>query len=215
MNTFDYLEHQANSKTYLTIDLDYFHTPKQFKNFLETFKFNVKNIDFQRNHHSLAKNVIDSGCVHVINLDTHDDLNPDYFSEKKLHCGNWGIYLMVKNKINSFTWVKPVRNSVECADFYEGSFWNNDFMPDIHMHKTASLGELYAVNDKITNIGVCVSPNYHSGNNCEIITGMFINFCEANKITLNKTDARSLYNKYKNMLMIRTDDDHKRLLAVA
>lgn len=192
----------------LTIDLDYFRSPKKLESFLNDFHPRVKDFAFTRNHHELIPFILSSKQDIIINVDTHDDLNDDYLSGEKVHCGSWAVKLLSENSIKKYVWIHPCEDFVCC-----GGNWNRKHELDgwwtvkkyfgNSICKFMSVGHPFMQNARkhITHVGVCISPSYlvndddncwdHKGNwrgKIRKFANVLFDYCKANKITLNGYD---------------------------
>lgn len=193
----------------LTIDLDYFKSPKKLESFLSDFHPRVKDFAFERNHHGLVPFILDSKQSIVVNIDTHDDLNDDFLDGARLHCGNWACKLLSENKIDKYVWVHPCEDFVCCGGPWNrrgsefAGWWEVKKLFGNSISKFMSVGHPFMQNARkhITHVGVCISPSYlfnedddcwdHKGNwhgKIRKFGNVLFNYCKANKITLNGYD---------------------------
>jgi len=140
------------------------------------------NVCFGYEHDEILFQLQDHEDIHVINIDHHDDVMASDFEEyddnlerelktiqfhDRVHEGNWGAWLHVKEKLSSFTWI---------CNPNSGNLNRNEFNASL-------LGDKYNVFDrqeyqfydyKFDQIFVCLSPQYIPKNHWHYFTMFMI-----------------------------------------
>ena len=140
-----------------------------YKTFLKALK-NCDNVSFGYEHDSILFSIDNFANIDLINIDHHDDvfggeyyldmsydeaLKKEYYEivrHDRVHEGNWGAWLMSKDKLNSFTWIGN-KNS--------GNKNRNKFNKDLIGNYQNLEREDYVFEDyNFDHIFVCLSPQY-------------------------------------------------------
>lgn len=156
-----------------------------FDTFLKSIK-NCQNVYFGYDHDAILYDIAKFDNIDLINIDHHDDFfhgtsNPldDIEEEVKWECenlrrynqvneGNWGAWLHVNDKLNSFTWIRNSNSSNVSRDKFVKKFVNFESV----------LKENYKFeNYNFDHIFICLSPDYTPRCHWHYFT-MFINAYE-------------------------------------
>lgn len=173
--------------SYLSVDLDYFYDFKTLDKCLDQLGKPVDNIDFTKDHHVLLPRIQKSGARHVINLDTHDDLNLDFKKDNVLHCGNWASYALDKKHIDTYSWYHG-DHAVECN--FHGGFHavERHFGKKIERHASPFIPD---AKTSLMGVGLCLSPDYIAINR-HMVVDRVLHWCLKNEISINNKNPRDI-----------------------
>ena len=141
-----------------------------FDTFLKSLKY-CDQVSFGYEHDSILFDAQKFSDIELINIDHHDDIFCNDFSDDfpggdnleaeyqalrmfdRVHEGNWGAWLHVKNKLNKFTWItNPNSRNLGKNDF------NYEILGDKYETYTR---DNYKFEDyNFDYIFVCLSPQY-------------------------------------------------------
>ena len=150
--------------------------------------------------------------MHIINIDHHDDVMASDFEEypdnlerelktiqfhDRVHEGNWGAWLHVKEKLSSFTWI---------CNPNSGNLNRNDFNFELlkEKYKTYDRTQYEFYDYKFDEIFVCLPPQYIPKNHWHYFTMFMIAY---EKYTGKKVVGSSAVQQAASNKRKREDED--------
>jgi hypothetical protein len=157
-----------------------------YKTFLKALK-NCDSVSFGYEHDSILFSIDGFTNIDLINIDHHDDvfggdysldmpydeaLKKEYYEivrHDRVHEGNWGAWLMSKDKLNSFTWIGNKNSGNKLRNRYNQELIGNYQ----NLEREDYVFEDYDFN----HIFICLSPQYTPKNHWHYFS-MFISAYE-------------------------------------
>jgi hypothetical protein len=157
----------VNNKIYLSIDIDFWRTPKVAQaSLIQLFDKLPTDIDrvAVMNHQQLEKFVSKSNARTLINIDTHSDLSEA--STTDFNCGTWVAYVSWR-KEGKYIWYRG-HNDTDVGSCNSGKPWMEG--TDWLSYKTAFRKQSFDFSSKldisnVVGVGLCLSPSYN-GDGC-------------------------------------------------
>jgi hypothetical protein len=94
----------------LTLDLDYIQNSQQEIKLLDIFLKKIKTCEkiiFIKAHHQILEHIYKLKKINLFNVDHHHDIfySADVALENQYREGNWILYLLKHNLLESYTWI--------------------------------------------------------------------------------------------------------------
>ena len=118
----------------------------------------ILNKDEKLEHESLIEGTTESYKYNIVNIDFHHDImyrpqdRNNIINFNKYNCSNWVGYLILKDKIENYTWVKAPNSDLYSHDL-DGKY-------DIKFNTLSMRESITEYNNNFEYIFLCLSPQW-------------------------------------------------------